>query len=91
MWSGSTRSHDELDDKDIVFFGTSPLRVDLLGSAAGVDFAGVHRRAVETSFDGVPVRVMALDDLITNKRAAGRPRDLDDCAVLERVRAKRRP
>jgi len=75
---------------DIVYFGASPLRVDLLGSASGLDFDGVLARAVLTSLDDVRVPIIALDDLIANKRASGRPRDLEDCAVLERVRAKGR-
>jgi hypothetical protein len=33
--------------------------------------------------------VIALDDLIANKRAAGRAQDLVDVAKLERARAKR--
>jgi hypothetical protein len=35
----------------------------------------------------VRIRVIALDDLIANKRAAGRPQDVADVANLERVRA----
>ncbi|MFO0827841.1 MAG: hypothetical protein U0572_06780 [Phycisphaerales bacterium] len=34
--------------------------------------------------DGVPVRVLTLDDLRTNKRAAARPKDLADLDALER-------
>src|SRR5450755_4142062 len=30
---------------DVVYFGVSPLRVDILGSASGIDFAGVSTRA----------------------------------------------
>jgi predicted nucleotidyltransferase len=78
-----------MTDKDVVYFGASPLRVDLLGSASGLDFDGVHERAIVASLDDVAVPVIGLDDLIVNKRAAGRPRDLDDCTVLERVRDKR--
>jgi predicted nucleotidyltransferase len=74
--------------EEVVYFGTSPLRVDLLGSVSGLAFADVHARAVTTTLDDVPVRVIALDDLITNKRASARPRDLEDCAELERIRAK---
>jgi hypothetical protein len=33
--------------------------------------------------------VIALDDLIANKRAAARPQDLADVAKLEGVRARR--
>lgn len=39
---------------------------------------------------GVPVPVIGLDDLIANKRAAGRPKDLIDVAELERIRSRLR-
>lgn len=73
---------------EVVFFGLSPLRVDILGSASGIEFDGVYARAIRTSLDGVSVPVISLDDLIENKRASGRARDLEDCAELERIRAK---
>jgi hypothetical protein len=44
---------------------------------------------VSALWEGTPIRVIALDDLIANKRASGRPQDLGDVAKLERVRAKR--
>jgi hypothetical protein len=37
---------------------------------------------------GVAVPVISLDDLIANKRAAGRPKDLIDAAELERIRVR---
>ncbi len=79
-----------LKESEIVYFGISPLRVDLLASASGIKFEEVYSRAVHTTLDGVPLRVIALDDLIANKRASGRPQDLDDCRALERVRGKGR-
>jgi hypothetical protein len=39
--------------------------------------------------DGTPIRVIALNDLIANKRAAGTAPDLADVVKLERVCAKR--
>ncbi|MEJ7729559.1 MAG: nucleotidyl transferase AbiEii/AbiGii toxin family protein [Polyangiaceae bacterium] len=59
--------HDE-----VVYFGVSPLRVDILGSASGIDFAVVRAHAIVTKLDGLTVRVIAIEDLITNKRASGR-------------------
>ncbi len=80
-----------LAPNEVIYFGISPLRVDLLATASGIEFADVHGRAVETSLDGIPVRVITIADLIANKRASGRPQDLADSAALERIRAKTRP
>jgi predicted nucleotidyltransferase len=77
-----------LQADEVVYFGVPPLRVDILGSASGIDFAEVHMRATSAAFDGVPLKIIALDDLITNKRASGRPRDLEDCEELEKIRAR---
>ncbi|MDP9000510.1 MAG: hypothetical protein M3O46_10410 [Myxococcota bacterium] len=49
----------------------------------------VVKNAVTGILEGTPIRVIGLDDLIANKRAAGRPQDLADVASLERVRAER--
>ena len=46
-------------------------------------------RAVRAHLGDVTVPILALDDLITNKRAAGRPQDLADVALLERVRNRK--
>lgn len=80
-----------LKASEVVFFGISPLRVDILGSASGVEFDDVLSHAAQTSLDGVPVRIISLDDLIANKRASGRARDLEDVAELERIAAVKGP
>jgi predicted nucleotidyltransferase len=77
--------------EDIVYLGQPPLRVDLLLAIDGVEPAGLVARAVPAELDGVPVLVIGLSDLITNKRAVGRPQDLIDVEFLERVRARRDP
>ncbi len=71
---------------DVVFLGQPPLRIDLLRTIDGVTSERVFSHAVRTQLDGVSVRVIALDDLIANKRAAARPQDLEDVRFLERVR-----
>jgi predicted nucleotidyltransferase len=62
----------------VIRLGTPPLRIELLTTIAGVDFDACHARAVHTTLDGVDVRLIALDDLKENKRAAGRHQDLAD-------------
>jgi hypothetical protein len=53
-----------------------------------VVIGGYARNAVPATWQGTPIRVIGLDDLIANKRAAGRAQDLVDVVKLERVRAK---
>jgi predicted nucleotidyltransferase len=52
----------------------------------GVRFDDVAPRAIEVSFDGLPTRVIGLEDLLANKRAAGRLQNLADVRALERLR-----
>ena len=51
----------------------------------------VHRAlaAFGAPLDGqVPIHVLAIEDLMTNKRAVGRPQDLIDLEHLERARKR---
>lgn len=48
-------------------------------------FDEMRERALLVDLNGVAVAIVSLDDLIRMKRAAGRPRDLDDIATLAEV------
>ena len=74
---------------EFVFFGVPPARVDLLREIPGVDFAQAWTRRKTMPWQGVDVHVLGLDDLLDAKRAAGRPKDLADVRLLERVRGAR--
>jgi len=80
----------DLAEDEVVYLGQPPLRIDLLRSVEGLVTDDLFERAVTGTWDGLPIRVIALDDLITNKRAVGRPQDLADVAVLERARRRLR-
>ena len=70
---------------EVLYFGAPPLRVDILTRADGIDTGEALGRVVLASLGNVSVPVLGLQDLIANKRAAGRPQDLVDVALLERV------
>src|SRR5437016_2000255 len=55
----------------IIRMGVPPVRVELLCSVSGVEFAACAARSIATTIDGVPARVISRQDLIINKRAAG--------------------
>jgi predicted nucleotidyltransferase len=63
------------------------LQLDFMGTIHGVrSFAGLRERSLAIEVHGAPLRVAALDDIITSKRAARRPRDLAVIEVLEKTR-----
>jgi hypothetical protein len=84
--------HD-LTEKDlatpgVVFqIGIAPIRIDVLTAIDGVEFAAAWAARFSTQFADQPVNVLSIDDLIKNKRAAGRTQDLAD---VERLEGKRR-
>jgi hypothetical protein len=65
------------------------VELDVHPFVRSVDFAQVWRNRVTGTFGAVPVAYASLDDLITMKRAAGRPKDLEDLRALEQLRARR--
>ena len=70
----------------IVQIGVAPCRVDIISKISGVNYADAVTRAVPKMIDGVPVRIISLDDLIANKKASGRAKDIADVEVLEGLR-----
>ena len=68
----------------VVFqIGLEPNRIDILTAIDGVEFDEAWRSRVVHEIDGLPVPLLGREELIRNKRAAGRPQDLADVAALE--------
>ena len=74
-----------LGPDEFVFMGRPPLRVDFLCSLSGVDFDTAFPRKVTMVWDGLEIPVIGAEDLLANKRAAGRPQDLRDARAIERA------
>ncbi|MCA9775208.1 MAG: nucleotidyltransferase [Candidatus Eremiobacteraeota bacterium] len=67
----------------IIQLGYEPQRIDLLTSAAGLDFAKAWENQRLVKIDNVTIRFLGLQQLIENKTAVGRPQDLADIEALE--------
>lgn len=77
--------------KDLVYqIGRPPRRIDLLTDISGVDFEVAWQHRVETDWRGLRIGMIGFDDLLANKIASGRPKDLADARELERLRDHRR-
>ena len=69
---------------DLVFqIGLPPARIDVLTGISGVAFDEAWPRRVLVTVSGQAVAVLGREDLLKNKKSAGRPRDLADVAELE--------
>jgi hypothetical protein len=68
--------------------GVPPVRIDILMGIPGVAFDEAWPRRTEVDFDGLLVPFISRQDLLTAKRAAGRPQDLLDAELLEQSAAE---
>lgn len=66
----------------VIRMGIPPVRIDLVTRADGIDFAQCFPRRTLARLDDVEVNLIGLDDLKANKRAVGRPKDIDDLEHL---------
>jgi predicted nucleotidyltransferase len=62
------------------------LRTDIHPSAKGVEWHTLWKNKVAFKFEGEEVYFSSLDDLISMKKAAGRPQDLEDLRHLEEIK-----
>lgn len=67
-----------LKNNESLYLGRVPNKIEVFQKASGVEFAEVYPRRVETTLEGLPVKIISLDDLKANKRASGRHKDLAD-------------
>lgn len=90
FWGGEVveaSSPDDLASPGIVLqFGRPPNRIDLLNRIEGVAFADAWPRRVEAFLrdekGDLMLNYLGKEDLLANKKAVGRRRDLDDCDAL---------
>lgn len=73
-----------LQSGNVIRMGHPPVRLEILTTIDGVDFKKAFARRCVDDIDGQTVNLISLKDLRINKRAAGRPKDLDDLEKLSR-------
>ncbi len=71
----------------LVIIGVEPLVVDFLTYMTGVEFEAAFASRNLVDDDGLRISVIGLDDLIKNKIATGRHKDLADVEYLKRIRS----
>ena len=67
----------------VVQLGCAPIRIDILTSIDGVEFIAAYPLRMDGTIDGLRISFIGREQLIANKRAAGRRQDLADADRLE--------
>ncbi|MFC1757475.1 hypothetical protein ACFL2H_01740 [Planctomycetota bacterium] len=74
---------DDLAIAGMVFqIGVEPSRIDILTAISGVAFDHAWENRLQINMDGIDLSVLGRTDLIVNKRACGRPKDIADAEAL---------
>lgn len=83
--SAGLSSRDFLAPEQVIQLGISPLRIDILTSIRGVDFASAWENRTKGQYGDIPAYYISRDDLIKNKAALGRKQDIADIEKLEKL------
>ena len=76
-------AEDFTKEGNVVQLGDPPLRIDLLTNIDGVAFDDCYPNRKIVEIDDLTINFIGYQDLLKNKKASGRLRDLDDLENLQ--------
>ena len=90
FWAGDIpgiKAFEELMEEGLILqFGVPPNRIDLINRISGVNFREAWENktgdSIESAGKEVPIYFIGLEELIKNKKAIGRPKDMEDLKYL---------
>lgn len=83
-------SKDDFSKVDnVIMMGMEPHRIDILTSISGVSFQEAFSNSKLYIDEDLEIRCIHINELIRNKEASGRLKDLADANYLKRIRSKR--
>jgi len=78
---------EDLENDGTIFqIGVAPRRIDIITAASGLEFEETYERSLIVNIEGIEVHIPSVEDLIANKRATGRTKDLADVEALESLK-----
>jgi hypothetical protein len=82
LGTAALTSAEELLANEITIF-RDRVRIDVQTSTPGLTFDEAWERRKTVEYQGRPFHIVSREDLISSKRASGRPIDLEDVRALE--------
>ncbi|MCC6465981.1 MAG: hypothetical protein IT463_11635 [Planctomycetes bacterium] len=86
--AGSVTAEELAQPGNVIRMGIPPVRIELMNSVSGVTFDEVWSGRIAGDYGDIPVAYIGRTELLRNKRAAGRPKDLADVEELSRAERK---
>jgi hypothetical protein len=74
----------------VVRFGVSPIKIDIINEASGINIKDCYQRRKMVKVDGIEIPIISRADLIKNKKSTGRLSDLGDVEKLEYGKNKKK-
>ena len=71
-----------LKNNESLYLGRVPDKIEVFQNASGVNFSHAYQRRLESTLEGVSVKIISLADLRANKLASARHKDLADLEKL---------
>lgn len=75
---------DFLKPAYVVEIGREPRKIQVLTSIDGVSFEEAYANHTEVEYEGIPIKFIGKAELIRNKLASGRSKDLIDAGELKK-------
>jgi len=76
--------HKDFENEILSFYlGAPPIQLNIINQISGVQFDACYPHKNQLEIDSIFINYISKNDLIKNKRASGRHRDLDDIENLE--------
>lgn len=73
---------DFIKPGNVIQMGYPPFRIDILTKIDGVEFMDCYANRMIIQHDQISMNFIGINELKENKRASGRPKDLDDLVNL---------
>lgn len=75
---------DYLNPGRVIQLGMAPYRIDLMNEIDGVSYDNAWKNRIQSKYGDQTIHVICKEDLIKNKKATGRERDLLDVKEIEK-------
>lgn len=80
---------EDFTNKSLIYqIGVAPVRIDLITSILGVEFAFAWKNRKRTNYDRVPINILDIKNLIKSKKILRRDQDILDLKRLTKLPKK---